>query len=351
MNSQAMRIYYAALALSVVLFATAGIGNAADPARYTKLCPAAHEFFAFADVAVIRNSRLWADLKPLILNANAQARLAAVEQFFGLRLPDDIDAVAVSGKIGRDTESILFLEGKLDRQRLEGFARLNPTFQELAKPSGKILAFMDQNKGTMTYGAFLSDRLLAVGPDAGAVETALSAFAGQRVASLDQNPAVKNYLNEKMTSAMAVLIAVRPAALPPQINQIPGIQNLRSLCAAVIDGPAALTVAVQLEADSPEMAAKWNDIAKGAIALGQIQTQAPRVAEIANQATAALNGNVVGVAALVKTAAISDLVKERAAQGQRLAPRLGGGRPKAGERQGLAPGAQAAPERPVSPMW
>ncbi|MCX8036644.1 MAG: hypothetical protein N3D11_06260 [Candidatus Sumerlaeia bacterium] len=351
MKEHGLRFSLAVLALSAALVVAAGMSHAADPTRYAKLCPATHEFFAFADVSVIRNSKLWADIKPIILNANAQAGLAAIEQFFGLRLPDDIDVVAASGKIGQDTQSILFLEGKLDRQRLEGFARLNPTFQELAKPSGKILAFMDQNKGTMTYGSFLSDRLLAVGPDAAAVETALESFAGRRVASLDQNPVVKNYLGDKLTSAMAVLIAVRPAALPPQTNQIPGIQNLRSLCAVLLDGPAALTVALQLEADSPVMAAKWNDIARGAIALGQIQTQSPKLAEIANQATSALNGNVVGMAASVKTTVLSDLIKERAAQGPRLGGRPGGARAKAGERQGLAPGAQPAPERPVSPQW
>ncbi len=351
MKRHGLQLSFGVLTLSAALFAIVGTGGAADPVRYAKLCPAAHEFFVFADVAVIRNSKLWADIKPIVLHANAQAGLAGIEQFFGLRLPDDIDAVAVSGKIGQDTQSILFLEGRLDRQRLEGFARMNPTFQELSKPNGKILAFMDQNKGTMTYGTFLSDRILAIGPDAAAVETALDAFAGQRVASLDQNPAIKNYLSDKLTSAMAVVIAVRPAALPPQINEIPGIQNLRSLCAVVIDGAAALTIALQLEADSPVMAAKWNDIARGAIALGQIQTQSPKIAEIASQATSELKGNVVGVAASVKTADLSDLVKERAAQGQRLGPRLGAVRPKAGERQGLAPGAQPGPERPVSPQW
>jgi len=306
----------------------------AGPADYAKLAPATHEAFIYVDVGQILKSKLYQDLRPTLFDQNTSMRLVAIEQFTGIRLPDDISIVAASGKIAQNNEGCLFLKGRWDRQRIEGFLKMNPGYTEITKPAGKVISFLDENKGTTNYLAFLSDNLLAVGNNA-AVESALNSFAGKGP-SLAQNATVQAYLSAAPTSPVAMVVALRPATLPGNIAGQPGIRNLKSAVLEVLDGPTAISVIVQVEADSQAMAAKWLDIARGVIALGQIQDKVPKLAEIANQATAAQRGAVVEVKAQVKTADAGDFLRQKIAE-DRQRKAMGGARVGQGQGQGQTP--------------
>jgi hypothetical protein len=334
------------VAASIVVLGLSGLRavGAAGPADYVKMVPAGHEVFLYFDFAQARSSKLYADLKPKAIDQQASAGLAAIEQLVGIRLLDDIDVVAASGKLSPNNEGCLYLKGRWDQQRIQSLLATNPSYTEIPKPGGKMLGWLDNKKGTMTYGAFLGNNMLVVGEKTG-VEACLDAPAAQGSAFAD-NPAVKAYLADNATAnPLAAVVAVRPKTLPPTLAGKPVIQNLQSASLALLQDPVNLTLVVRAEADSPQMASKWNDIVRGAIALGQIQDQIPKIAEIAGQATAALRGSVVELRAQMKTAEATAFLGQKIDERRANQPNMGGMR----LRQGTGP--KAPGEKPVPAMW
>jgi len=337
-----------AVVLAVGIVALAGLRAdeawAAGPSDFLKIVPASHEVFAYFDVAQARKSKLYADLKVHLLDDTTSGRLAAFEQWTGVRLPDDIDAVAASARIAPDNNGCVYVRGRWDRQRIQGLFMANPDYAEVAKPGGKIINFRDEQKGTVNSLSFLTENLLAIG-NSSAVEAALSAFAGQGP-TLAQNAIVRTQVAEYGTSPAAMVVAVRPQQLPPNLVEVPGITNLQSVLFLLQDGPDAMTVVARIQADSAQMAAKWLDIVRGVIALGQIQNRVPRLAEIANRTTAVQRGSGVEVKTQLKVADASEFFQQQIGQRRSQRPNFAGRR----IRQGGAPG--QGPKEPAAPaQW
>jgi hypothetical protein len=331
----------------VVGLALFGLGGAvaAGPADFVKLAPAEHEVFIYCDIAQMRKSKLFNDLKPTIFDQDTSTRLAAVEQFIGVNLLNDIDIVAASGKIAQQNDGCLYITGRWDRQRIEGLFAQNPAYAEVNKPGGKIIRFRDDRKGTINSLTFLNNNLAVIG-DSSAVEAAQAASAGQGK-TLAENPAIKAHLAQCGANPVALVVALRPQAMPANLTNVPTIQNLQSVLLYLLDGADALTVVARVQADSPQIAAKWLDIARGAIAVGQIQNKVPKLAEVANQSTAALNGNAVEVKTQIKVADAGEVLRQRIAQDRAQRPNLGGVRVRGGA---LGPG-QVPGEKPVPAQW
>ena len=264
-----------------------------------------------------------------------------IKQLTGMKVPDDIDVVAASGKIAADNQGCLYLRGRWDRQRILSFLAMNPSYTEIPKPGGKVYGFVDERKGSMSYLAFLDDGLAVVG-NKSAVEACVDAPAGKGSSWAD-NPSVKAYLADNVSSPLAIVIAVRPPALPANLANLPSLQNLRSVFVELLEGPEALTLIARAEADSQQMATRWLDIVRGVIALGQIQNKVPQLAEIANQATAAQKGSIVEVKAQIKTAEASSFLQRKIAENRANRPNVGGKR--------VGQGQQGQGEKPVPPQW
>jgi len=341
-NRSRIGVWLAAGVIALGMFGIRGVG-AAGPADYVKLAPATHEAFVYFDFAQARNSKMYADLKTKVIDQQASAGLAVVEQLTGIRLLDDIDVIAASGKLAQNNEGCLYLKGRWDRQRIQSLLAMNPSYTEIPRPGGKMLGWMDEKKGTMSYGAFLSDSLIVVGEKAG-VEACLDAPMGKGF-SLAEKPSVKAYLADSATSPLAIVIAVRPPTLPPNLVGKPVIQNLQSVCVALLQSPETLAMVARAEADSQQMASKWLDIVKGVIALGQIQNQVPKLADLANLATASQRGPIVEVKTQIKTAEASAFLGQQIDQKRAGRPNVGGMRVRGG---GQGPGQG---EKPVPPQW
>ena len=332
------------LAAGIVVFGLLGAGraSAAGPADFLKIAPATHEAFLYLDVTQARQSKLYTDLKSQLFDQNTSAQLAAIEQFTGVKLPDDIEAVAASGKIATNNEGCLYLRGRCDRQRILGMFATNPGYAEISKAGGKIINYTDDKTGTLKSLSFLTDNLVVIG-DSSAVEAALAAFAGQGK-TLDQNPAVKAQMAEIGASPTAMVIALRPQQAPPGLAEVPGLQNLQSLLLLLVDGSEAMTVIARVQADSVQTAGKWLDIVRGVIAMGQIQNKFPKLTEIANQVTASQRGSVVEVKAQLKVADTGDFLRQRIAEGRAQRPNVGGRRVRGGGGKGPA-------EPATPPQW
>jgi len=336
------RIAIAVIA-SVLVLGVFGVdrASATGPADFLKLAPATHEVFLYLDVAQVRNSKLYADLRTHLFDQDTSQKLAAFEQLTGMRLPDDIDVVAASGKIAQDNEGCLYLRGRWDRQRIQSMFATNPDYAEITKPGGKIINYRDGKKGGINSLSFLSDNLLAIG-DSAAVEVALAAFAGQGQ-TLATNPMVKTQIAECGTSPTALLFALKPQTLPPDLANVPGIQNLQSVLLLMLDGSEAMTVVTRLGADSQQMASKWLDIVRGLIAVGQIQNRIPALTQIANQTTAVQRGAIIEVSTQLKVADAGKVLRQRIAEGRARRPNLGGVRIRGGGGQGQPQGEKPAP--------
>jgi len=334
---------WAVWALGILAVILVGMGNAAvaGPADFAKLVPAGHEAFIYVDVARARSSKLYLDIKPKLFDENTSAGLAMIQQLTGMKVPDDIDVVAASGKIAADNQGCLYVQGRWDRQRILSFLAMNPSYTEIPKPGGKVYGFVDEKKGSMNYLAFLDDHLAVIG-NKNAVEACVDGPSAKGPSWAD-NPSVKACLADNVPNPVAIVIALRPAALPANLANLPSLQNLRSVFLEFLEGPEVLTLVVRAEADSQQMAARWLDVVRGAIAVGQIQNKVPRLAEIANQTTAAQNGSVVEVKAQVKTASASGFLQQKIAEGRANQPSVGGRR--------VGQGQPGQGEKPVPPVW
>lgn len=322
---------------ALVLFAAAG-PQAAGPRDYVKYAPGGHEVFVYLDVAQIRNSKLYSNLKNDLLAGNAQAGLAAFEQFTGIRVPDDLDVLAASGKIAKENQGCVYVHARMDRQRIESMFAMNPGYSETIKPGGKMIGFLDEGKGTMSYMTFLRNDLVVVGQKEG-VEGALGVAAGEG-ASLADNPAVKTQLTSVGTSPVLMVLAQRPTQMPPDMRKVPAIEKVQSLLLTVVPGPETLTLIAQVEAETQELAGQFLDMARGLIALGQLQEQAPQIREFAELVTASRQGKVVTVKAPINTAKAENLIRQNIHKRRGPRPNVGGQR------------VQGRPEaKPIPPQW
>ena len=323
--------------LALALLAAGGVG-ASGPGDYLKFVPGVHEAFIYVDVAQIRNSKLYANLKGDLMVGPVQAGVAAFEQFTGIRVPDDLDVVAGSSKIAKDGQGILFIHGRMDRQRIESLFAMNPGYSETIKPGGKMIGFLDENKGTMSYLSFLRNDLIVIGQKEG-VEGALGVVAGDG-GSLAESPSVKTQLAHAGSSPVVMVIAQKPAQLPPDANKIPAIQNVKSLLLTLTPGPETLTLIAQVETDTQELATQLLDIVRGLVALGQIQQQAPQVAEFARMVSAERKDATVLVKADINTVRAEEVIRRQIQQRGAQRPNVGGER------------IQGAPEeKPIPPQW
>jgi hypothetical protein len=319
---------------TLALLVAAGRVTAAGPEDFLKLAPAGHEALIYVDVAQALKSKVWQDVKNDVLNPQAQANLAAIEQLTGMRVPDDIETVAASGKVAVNNEGCLYLRAKWDRQRVESFLAMNPMYTEIDRPGGKILGYHDENKGQMNYISFLKENLAVLGQKE-AIITCLDTVAGEKK-SLAENPKIKALLAGQPENAVVLVLAVHPQAPPPDMMKIPSIENLQSGLFALTSTPEFVTAIARLEADSAEMAKKWADIARGLIALGQIQQNVPQLAEIANMASASQKGTAVEMKVQVASARASELLRKQIAKKR--------GRPANAGPAGVPPAKAADPQ-------
>ena len=299
------------LAVAAVI-ALGGVGmGAAGPADLLKIAPPTHEAFIYVDVAQMRTTKLYQDLEKDLLNESVRAGLAEFEQFTGMRLPDDLDIAAASGKIAQETKGCIYLGGRMDRQRIEAVLSANPGYTEISKPSGKIIGFLDEGKGTMSYLSFLRDDLVVVGQKE-AVEASVDAAGGQSP-SLADNAKVEAQIAGAGTDPMVLILALRPQSLPPDLIGVPIIQNIQSGLLTLVSGPTTMTVSARLEAESPEMAATWLEAIRGLIAIGQLQQKSLKLAEVAQHASAAQDGKTVAVRLEFNAAKAGEVVRQAVA--------------------------------------
>jgi len=300
--------WLAAAGLAVMLLGLRPV-TAAAPGDFLKNVPATHEAFGFLDVAQARATTLFQELRPLVIDQSTSQGLAMIEQLTGLRLPDDLAALAVSGSIGPKKRGALYAQGKFDRARIEGFLKANPQYTEIARGGDKILGFLDEKKGTMTYVLFLADNLAVMGP-LPAIDEVLATARG-KAPSLAANPTIQARLGELGGNPILLGIAVRPAEAPPELARLPVELNIQSVVAALFAEADMLRLVARIEAGTVDLANQYRDIVEGVAALARIQKQVPRAAELANRVTVAQKEKVVEATARVETAKVTAFLRQQ----------------------------------------
>ncbi|MBM3334117.1 hypothetical protein FJY63_05595, partial [Candidatus Sumerlaeota bacterium] len=177
MGSKSAR-WLLALSVVVILFLTGGRANAAGPTDFLAMAPSSDYAFAYLDVAKIRNSKLFTELKPALLDGPASAGLSAIQLMTGVHLLNDIDAVAVSGKVGPPPGLCAYFTGRWDAERLKNLLALNPSYTEATRTAHTIISFTDQRRGSTISLCFLK-KDLAVAGSKEAVEAVVDLAAGK----------------------------------------------------------------------------------------------------------------------------------------------------------------------------
>jgi hypothetical protein len=324
------------VAAASVLVAMAGVrGASAAPADFLKIAPADHEALIYADVTQVRTSKLYQDLKPQIINAQLEAGLSFIQQLTGMKLPDDIDAVAVSGRISNQQNGCIYVRGRLNRTQIESIFAQNPGYTEIPKEGGKIIGFLDENKGTMAYLTFLSNDLAVIGQKE-AVEGAFATY-NKKGRSMADNAAIQAQVAGAAPNPILLAVAVRPKTPPPQIANTPVLQDAKSAFVSLVGSSNTLTLTVRLEAQTAPMAAQWLKVVEGVIALGQIQQKVPKLNDVAKQATARQQGAIVEATARVRTDDLKQFAQQRIAASREQVRNAGPAEPH--------------PEKAATPQW
>lgn len=309
---------------------------ASGPADFLRIAPATHEVFAYFDVAQMRTTTLYEKIKNDLLGPDVQGGLAAFEQFTGMRLPDDLNAVAASGRIeDGQNQGCVYINGRMDRMRLETILSMNPGYTEIPQPAGKVIGFLDEGKGTMSYLSFLKDDLVVIGQKE-PVEAAVDTYGGERD-SMAENATIKTLLGDAGTSPLVMVIARRPAVLPPNIEKVPVLPDIQTALLTLVGGKETMTVRARLVAQSREMAGRWLDIARGLIALGQVQRALPQVARIAENANARQKDVAVEISVPIEVDLAADFIRKRIAERRARRPNVGGVRMRGEPQEQVAP--------------
>jgi len=314
--------------------------GAVGPEEFLNLAPAGHEAFIYFDVAKFRETSLFKGLRPNLDRPEIQAKINAFQQFTGMRLPDDLDVVAASGKIAPNNEGCLYIRGRWDRQRLETLFSMNPGYTEIPKPAGKIIGFLDENKGNMTYLCFVKNDLAVIGTKEG-VESSLDVIAGEG-RSMAEDPRVKVRLAKIGPHPLFAAVLVRPQVFPPDLMKVPAVQSLRSAVLTGVSSPASITLTARIETETDQVAGQLLDIVRGLIALGQVQQKVPKVSQIAYASSARKQGNEVVVTSAVNVSDALGFIRKRIAMRRAARAAVQGMRVRGG-----AP----ASETEIPPQW
>ena len=136
----------AALALYLPALCLAG----ALPA---KQIPADAKWVLHLDMDAVAKSALWPAIQEKIdATPGAAAKLAEVETFAGMNLPEDLHSISLYGLSFEDDDAVVLLQAKANQQQLLNALQFNPAYTNEKYAGHEILSWDD--KGKTKYGGF-----------------------------------------------------------------------------------------------------------------------------------------------------------------------------------------------------
>lgn len=252
--------------------ALAGLGARAGELKIAEI-PVQAKWFAHLDAEKLRASQVGQKLLAHIqADVKATAQLDAVRNAVGVDLRKDISDLTLAGGDDKKNHGVMIVRGPFNTDKLLAALRANPQHEEMAKGDTTYHKWFD--KGHDNYGAFLPGGRCVFSEfrEAGEI-TADVIRTGQGGLTPDSTLGVL----AKDGGGCIIFAALDGGAGLPG-GQQPQAAVLRKIIGAqlrVMENTGRVQAELTLTVGAPEAATNIAEIARGLIALGQLNEETP----------------------------------------------------------------------------
>jgi hypothetical protein len=280
--------------LLLVAVALTGLGARAGELKIAEV-PAQAKWFAHLDAEKLRASQVGQKLLTGIQNdAKATAQLDAVRNAVGVDLRKDISGLTLAGGDDKKKHGVMIVRGPFNTEKLLTALRANPQHEELAKGEATYHKWFD--KGHDNYGAFLPGCCVFSEHREAGETTADVIRTGQGGLAPDSTLGAL-----AKDGAGCIIFAALDGGTGLPGGQQPQAAILRKITAAqvrVLENAGRVQAELILTVGAPEAAANIAEIARGLIALGQLNEETPApLVRLAQTAQVKQDGKQVKVVA------------------------------------------------------
>ena len=239
------------------------------------------------------------------LGDQLDSKVAFIETLTGTNVMKDLTHVTFFGRVNNDNSMALMVEGKLDRAKLLTLVKVNESYRTFQQDGREIHEWMDKDEQRLKFGCFVADNTVIIWNSKDAMDAGLGAMAAPEKSLAKSADAATIPAEADTAAAWAVLFSRNPNSPGAKLHVAKAFAwaNLE-----LNDVVAHATIT----ADSPTAGAQWADLAKGAAALGQLQSQNAVLANLASHAkvTPSADGNAVAVEASLDNATVLAIVEK-----------------------------------------
>ncbi len=265
------------LAPLIALILSLAFSGVAAPINPLSLAPGDSEFVASVNFRQIADSPVGQRLLREKGGEQAQALLQVVQNLTGVDLRKDLDRAVLWGRIEEDDSVGAVFQGRFDQEKLLALLRINPQYKETSSQGLKTYEWFDEKEKRTKYGAFLADGSILIVNHPRVFEAALGAQAAGNGFLAGPKASL---LPEKHEDLAAWGLLMRPERALPG-GKMKDTLHVQSAILALSLEPSAVHLRFRVNLDSAGAVREWQDLMRGALALGRLQQENPGARNLA----------------------------------------------------------------------
>lgn len=275
---------YPLLSILWIAAAALALAQAPKPGNPLQYVPADAEFLASVNLRQAADSDLVQRLIAEKGGTKIPALIQVIKGLTGVDLMKDLDRGVVWGRMDDNDSVVVIFQGRYKRDALLNILKLNPKYKESEQGGVKIYEWYDEKEKRLKFGAFLGEDLVLIANQRKGLDSAIEAQA--KGDGFLKNPIAASIpKGENQPQAWVVLI--RPDRIFPNGRQKDTLQAQSALGTLRIE-PSAVSVRLEIQTAAPETARDWFALAQGALALGRLQQDNPKLKKLAGAVQAKL---------------------------------------------------------------
>jgi len=273
------------------------------------LAPADSEIVARMDVKKVVQSPLFRMLVDQRGHEQTDAQLKVLKNLTDLDVYNDIDEIALFGRIDEDASMTVVARGKFNQEKLLDLVRLNDTYKKADRNGVTIHSWTDDGN---KHACFLPDGLLAVAGSAEAMDALLQTRANPEAGF---RSTAQGKLAPANGGAAFTAMLVRTPTIDCDFGNFARAASMQLATATVDLTDAGVAGRLLCHPDRPELAPAYLDVARGMLAGASLYADEEPMARLAAETLAASltdDKSAVQVAGTLSNEKVLQLAKEHA---------------------------------------
>ena len=234
---------------------------------------------AHMDVERFLKSEIGAKLSDVSANPQAKAKIDFLKTCFGVDPLKDLSGITLYGQEYGDKAGVAVIRGTFDVDKLDALIKAGEGHEETAYGNRVIRKWVDKEKGKPGYICFAAKGIAVVGPEVDKVKAAIDVLDG-KADNLSKYSNLKGALASK-DSFLLVQAVKGTNGIGDRANAAI-LQNTDWLALSIGELAGQVEAALSLGSDSPENAAKIEQVVRGMVAFMTLgNEQNPKIADLA----------------------------------------------------------------------